>query len=218
MKKCSRTRQRWELYSILNILNETELFPLKRLPLWYVRISSPLKKKEGTSLVVQWLRIHPTVFREGQFRGFISCGYLLIKKEKQDSVSLEYMQNRSVWLEIILKKKSESRSVLSDFATLWTSPRNSPGQNTGVSTHLLLQGIEPRPPTLQADSLLPEPPGKPKNTGVGSLSLLQWIFLTQESNQGLLHCRWILYQLSYQRKKKSALKCRGCGFKPWSGK
>ena len=37
-----------------------------------------------------------------------------------------------------------------------------------------------------------------QNTGVGSLSLLQWIFPTQESNQGLLHCRWILYQLSYQ--------------------
>ena len=31
--------------------------------------------------------------------------------------------------------------------------------------------------------------GKPKNTGVGSLSLLQQIFLTQESNRGLLHCR-----------------------------
>ena len=30
------------------------------------------------------------------------------------------------------------------------------------------------------DSLLAEPQGKPKNTGVGSLSLLQWIFLTQE--------------------------------------
>ena len=30
------------------------------------------------------------------------------------------------------------------------------------------------------------------------LFLLQWIFLTQESNCGLLHCRWILYQLSYQ--------------------
>ena len=34
-------------------------------------------------------------------------------------------------------------------------------------------GIEPRSPALQADSLLSEPPGKPKNTGVGSLSLLQ---------------------------------------------
>ena len=36
------------------------------------------------------------------------------------------------------------------------------------------------------------------STGVGSLSLLQWIFPTQESNRGLLHCKWILYQLGYQ--------------------
>ena len=59
-------------------------------------------------------------------------------------------------------------------------------------------GIKPRSPTLQADSSPPEPGGKPKNTGVGSLSLLQVIVLTQESNQGLLHCRQILYQLSYR--------------------
>ena len=37
-----------------------------------------------------------------------------------------------------------------------------------------------------------------QNTGVGSLSLLQGIFPTQELNQGLLHCRQVLYQLSYQ--------------------
>ena len=53
-------------------------------------------------------------------------------------------------------------------------------------------------PTLQAYSLAAELSGKPKNTGVGILSLLQEIFLTQESNRDLLHCRWILYQLSYQ--------------------
>ena len=52
-------------------------------------------------------------------------------------------------------------------------------------------------PALQADSLPAEPQGKPKNTGVGSLSLLQQIFPTQEWNWGLLHCRWILYQLSW---------------------
>ena len=60
-------------------------------------------------------------------------------------------------------------------------------------------GIELRSPALQMDSLPSEPPRKPKNTGVGSLSLLQGIFPTQESNWGLLHCRQILYQLSYQR-------------------
>ena len=59
-------------------------------------------------------------------------------------------------------------------------------------------GIKPRSLALQVDSLPAEPPGKPKNTGVGSLSLLQWIFLTQESNWGLLHCRRILYHLSHQ--------------------
>ena len=55
----------------------------------------------------------------------------------------------------------------------------------------------PRSPALQADSILFEPPGKPKNPGVSPGSLLQGIFLTQELNCGLLHCRWILYQLSY---------------------
>ena len=60
-------------------------------------------------------------------------------------------------------------------------------------------GIEPRSPALQMDSLPAEPKGKPKNTGVGSLSFLQRIFSTQASNWDLLHCRQILYQLSYQK-------------------
>ena len=51
---------------------------------------------------------------------------------------------------------------------------------------------------LQVDSLPAEPPGKPKNTGEGSLSLLQRIFPTQESNQALLNCKWIVYHLSHQ--------------------
>ena len=58
--------------------------------------------------------------------------------------------------------------------------------------------IEPRSPTLQEDSLPSKPPGNPKNTGVGSLFLLQGIFPTQGSNAGLLHCKWSLYWLSHQ--------------------
>ena len=64
----------------------------------------------------------------------------------------------------------------------------------------LLQGIFPtqglNPGLLHCRRILYqlEPPGKPKNIGVGSLSVLQRIFLTQ----GLLHCRRILYQQSYQ--------------------
>ena len=37
---------------------------------------------------------------------------------------------------------------------------------------------------------------------MGSLFLLQWIFLTQESNQDVLPCRQIPYQLSYQGRPK----------------
>ena len=74
---------------------------------------------------------------------------------------------------------SESRSVMSDSlrphaksmefcgseywsGLLFSSPGDRP--NTG---------IEPRSPALEADSLPAEPQGKPKNTGVGSLCLLQ---------------------------------------------
>ena len=60
-----------------------------------------------------------------------------------------------------------------------------------------------QPPALQVDSFPAEPQGKPKNTGVGSLSLFQGIYPTQGSNQGLLCCRWILYQLSYQERHQS---------------
>ena len=59
-------------------------------------------------------------------------------------------------------------------------------------------GIKPRSPALQEDCLSVEPQGKLNNTGVGTLSLLQQIFLTQESNQGFLHQRQILDQLSHQ--------------------
>ena len=83
------------------------------------------------------------------------------------------------------------------------SPWNSPGQNAGVGNRSLFQGIfttqeSNQVSCIEADSLPGEPQGKPKNTGMGSLSLLQQSFPTPESHCGLLHCRWILYQLSYQ--------------------
>ena len=43
--------------------------------------------------------------------------------------------------------------------------------------------IKPGSPTLQVDSLPAETQEKPKNTGVGSLSILQGVFLTQELNR-----------------------------------
>ena len=77
-------------------------------------------------------------------------------------------------------------------------PEHWNGQSSPPPGDLPNPGIEPRSPALQVGSLPAEPPGKPKNTGAGSLSRLQRIFLTQESDQGLLHCRRILSQLSHQ--------------------
>ena len=109
------------------------------------------------------------------------------------------------------KIESESHSVVSDSSRSHGlyNPSNSPSQNLTVSSLFLLSGdlpnpgIKPSSPTLQVDSLPAEPQGKSKNTGVGSLSLLQWIFQTQEWNPALLHCRQILYQLSYQGLRNS---------------
>ena len=73
---------------------------------------------------------------------------------------------------------------------VYYSPWNSPCQNTGVGSlspspgDVPNPGIEPRSPALQVDSLPAEPQGKPNNSGVGNLSLLQRIFLIQESGQG----------------------------------
>ena len=81
---------------------------------------------------------------------------------------------------------------------------NSPGQNTGVGSPPLLQGIFPtqglNPGLPHCGQILYQlsHKGSPKILEWVSLSLLQRIFPTQASNRGLLHCRQILYQLRYQ--------------------
>ena len=97
----------------------------------------------------------------------------------------------------IVKMKVKVK-VAQSCSTLWDPMDwNSPGQNTGVGSRSLLQGIFP----TQCWN-----PGLPRSRQIlyqlrhkGSPRILDWvaIFLTQELNWGLLHCRWILYQLSY---------------------
>ena len=72
--------------------------------------------------------------------------------------------------------------------------------------HFVLCYSENESCSVVSDSLWPRglysPWNSPgQNTGVGSLSRLQWIFPTEESIWGLLLCRWIVYQLSYQGSK-----------------
>ena len=77
-----------------------------------------------------------------------------------------------------------SRSVVSDSSTPGTAVHQPP-LSMGIFQAIVLEwaaisfsgdlpnpGIEPGSLTLQVDSLPSEPPGMPKNTGVGSLYLL----------------------------------------------
>ena len=116
---------------------------------------------------------------------------------------------------------AQSLSHVQLFASPWTVARQAPLSMGILKARILEQvedppgdlpnpGIKSRSPTLQVDYLPPEPQGKPKNTGVSSLFFLQGIFPTQESNQGLLHCKQILYHLGYQGSSGFHIKCNNC--------
>ena len=61
-----------------------------------------------------------------------------------------------------------------------------------------LSKISSQPGLLHFRQVLYQQSHKERMNGVGSLSLLQQIFPTQELNRGLIHCRQSLYQLNYQ--------------------
>ena len=63
-----------------------------------------------------------------------------------------------------------------------------------ISSYSILQGCSVMSNYLRPHGLYS--PGQ--NTRVDNLSLLQGIFPTQGLNPGLLHCRWIIYQLSHK--------------------
>ena len=102
--------------------------------------------------------------------------------------------------------ENESCSVVSDSLGPHgiLSPWNSPGQNIGLGSLSLLQGIFPTQESnqglLYCRWILNQLPyqGSPKNTGVSCDFLLQGIFPTQGLNPHLLHCMGILYYLSHQ--------------------
>ena len=91
-----------------------------------------------------------------------------VSLEKLQSPGLEQQKNKMSLSILFLKTKSESESCWVVSDSLWPRVLSSPWNSLG------------------------------QNTAVGSHSLLQHMFPTQELNRGLLHCRLTLYQLSYQ--------------------
>ena len=96
---------------------------------------------------------------------------------------------------------TKAATVASLFCTAWFSfpwlPRPLFEHNVlFLVTQLCLTVCDPMDCSPPDSSVHGDSPGK--NTGVGCPALLQGIFPTQGSNQGLPHCRQILYHLSHQ--------------------
>ena len=152
-------------------------------------------------------------------RGAQNCDWLSTLHWKQ--VSFE--PSRKLW--VMQKGRMGLESICDDvLRATWMA---SPGvlKFTLLSNILILQWREKRPQkmkkiqttsyegeseslsvlsgSLRSHELYHPWNSSGQNTGVGILSLLQGVIPTQELNWGLLHCRHILYQLSYQGSLKS---------------
>ena len=135
-------------------------YSLNTIVSWFLTTLNTSYKWNHTIFVFLWLTYHLTLI----FRIFMVCACSVV---------------------------SDSLRPYGLYPTRLLPPWDSPGKSTRLPFpspgYLPNPGIKPRSPTLQADSLQSEPPGKPKNTGAYPFS--RGIFPTQESNWGLLHCR-----------------------------
>ena len=117
-----------------------------------------------------------------------SCASLVAQTVKNLPVLWETCVPSLDWEDPVEKDMAIHSSILA-----WRIPMDRGAWQAAVhgvakssSRNLPNSGVKPRSPALQADSLPSEPPGKPKNTGVGSLSLPQRIFLAR--NQTGVSC------------------------------
>ena len=165
--------------------------------LWLSRECNPLGSSiQGTFQVriLNWVAI--SSFKRSSWpRDWTVC----LLHWQEDSLALSHLGSP------LCTHHSESCSVMSD--SLWPhglySPWNSPGQNTGVGSRSLLQGIFPtkgsNPDLPHCRQILYQLSHK------GSPRVLQWVaypFSSRSSwpriKKSFLHCWQILYQLSYQ--------------------
>ena len=111
-----------------------------------------------------------------------------------------------------MKSETESCSVVSHFLQPpgLCSPWNSPGQNAGVGITFPFsrRSSQPRDWTqvshIAGRFFTSWPRGKPRNTGVGSLFLLQQMFLTKELTgvsciAGGFFTNWVMISVLYSR-------------------
>ena len=101
---------------------------------------------------------------------------------------------------------SQHGGVSAKLEALWTlcfGDFLQPSSRRGVCVSHSVMSHSWRLHGLQSARLLCPWNSPGNNTGVGCLSFLQEIFLTQGLNPGLLHCRQSLYHMSYQGSPRS---------------
>ena len=137
------------------------------------------------------MRLHSSSF-------FFSNQYLSIYQVTQISISISLVTQSCPTLcgpMDCSKPSFPVHSQLPELAQIMSIELVMPSNNLNFCCPLLLL------PSIFPSICLFQCPGK--NTGVGCHFLLQGVFLTQESNPGLLHCRQVLYQLSYNGRPSS---------------
>ena len=176
-----RVRHDWATFTFTFII----LVGWQEISLWSMWIAPSdlyLLLQEGEIVDLQ-MHLHPIDHSKGEKRKDYYCpttsysSFSKVHYTWSDSWNKHLSSLNSDWTfypqSFLCQRVSKSCSVVPnslppmDRPARFLCPRNSPGQNTGVvgafpsPGDLPHAGIEPNSPTLQADSLPSEPPGKP---------------------------------------------------------
>ena len=169
-----------------NLISGSSIFSRSSLYIWNFSVHLPVKpnlKDLSIDLLTCELRVFVCRFEHSLALPFFGIG---MKTDLSQSCS-------HCWIFQICWH-IEYRILTASSFRIWNSSAGIPSHPLALFVimpclppgHLPNPELQPRFPALQAVSLPSEPWGKPKNTRVDSLSLLQGLFPTLGSNQGLL--------------------------------
>ena len=121
------------------------------------------------------------------------------EKEKYTYLNAEFQRISRIDKKTFLGdqcKKIEENNVMGETSNLSNKIRYTKGIFHASESHSIMSN------TLRPHGLYSLWNSLGQNIGVHSLFFTQGIFPTQGYNPGLLHCRWILYQLSHKGRSR----------------
>ena len=150
------------------------------------------------------IRNHPRVIRrmgspgeksfvdvfDSALRQWFSILAETLESSRELKKSKETQQNPQTSDLILEQLNKNFWDTVPSISMFWSSSDDSTGSQV---QELPGEGVRVRPSGLQPTRLLCPWDSLSRNTGAGCHFLLQGLFPIQGSNQGLLHCRWILH-------------------------